>query len=150
MRFQEQKGTCGAAAVVNACRAFGVKISEKKAIKLANTDNEGTDEHGIISALRTIGLTAEEFKGNKRNLSWQWLHGALLQGRVIILCVDEWSHWVTLAGSLLDRVVLIDSTATDANRQENGVHVLSSERLMRRWAKKNEEHRYYGIAARKG
>lgn len=149
MRFQDAPGTCGAAAVVNACRAFSIRVPERSVRKLAGTDGDGTDQQGIIFALRSLGLSAEEYRGTRRSPSWQWLHGALLHGRVIILCMDNWQHWTTAIGSLGDRVILIDSTNTKANRAENGVHVLSRDRLLRRWGCPGGDHRYYGIGVSK-
>ena len=147
MRFQDKPGTCGEAAVVNTLRAFGIKLSEKKVCKQTETDEHGTNEFGIMPALRYFGLTVEEFKGTKPTISWQWLHGALMHGRVIILCVDSWNHWVAAIGTLQDRIIIVDSSCTKANQAENGVHVLSRSRLLRRWAMKGGDCKYYGIAA---
>lgn len=150
MRYQQKPGTCGAAAVVNTLRAFGIKVTERRAAVLANTDYEGTDEIGIISSLRVLGFTVEEYKGNQSGPSWTWLNGSLLQGRPVILAVDNSGHWITTVGTLRDRVVIIDSTTTRANKSENGIHVLSRNWLLRRWVSWMDDCKYYGISVGKG
>jgi ABC-type bacteriocin/lantibiotic exporter with double-glycine peptidase domain len=150
VRFQTKPGYCGATVVVNVLRTFGIKASEKRVASLAGTTIDGTDEHGIITALRSFGLTAEPYNGSSRSQSWTWLHGTLVMGKVVVLCVDNSNHWVAIIGTLLDRVVLIDSTCTRVNKSENGVHVISSRRLLRRWtARDSGISSYYGIGVGK-
>lgn len=148
MRYQSKNG-CGAAAVVNALRALGTRITDRKARKLAGTNGDGTNQEGIITAIRAMNYTATEYKNNERNSSWRWLQGSLVHGNSVILCVDGWQHWAAVIGCLGSRVILVDSTRTKANMDENGVHVLSSNWLMRRWRNGQEQCRYYGISVGK-
>lgn len=133
MRYQQLPYSCGAGAVVNALRALGVRVDERRVRSLASTTIDGTDECGVVSAVRALGHSASEFKGTSRNHAWRWLHGALLQGSAVIICVDLWKHWVTCVGLLGDRVILIDPAKVQFNMKENGIHVLSKERLIARW-----------------
>lgn len=152
MRYQQVPWSCGAASVVNTLRAFGRKVAETRVRAAAGTDQTGTESIGILTALRVFGLTAVEYSGQTKNHAWRWLQGALLQGSVIILSVDRWTHWVTCIGLVGDRVILIDSANVIANKKENGIHVISKEQLIRRWyhAKQADGQSLYAICVSKG
>jgi hypothetical protein len=97
----------------------------------------GTTEKGIMDALKHFGkphgLSATEYQSESKNDAWQWLHGSLLHGRVVILCVDSWGHWVLAFGGAGDRVSVFDSYFSKKNLKENGVLPLTKAELMRRW-----------------
>lgn len=97
----------------------------------------GTTEGGILIALRHFcvgtGVSATEYESESKNDAWQWLHGSLMHGRVVILCVDSWGHWVLAFGSAGDRVSVFDSYPSKKNLKENGVITMTKEELMRRW-----------------
>ncbi len=116
-------------------------------MKLADTTPEGTGEQGVKQALRHYGLSVSEAGFDKASLGWEWLHGSLMHGRCVILCLDNWGHWSVALATLGDRVVVIDPIRTKSNLSENGVHVLSHQRLMRRWRGPNKS--LYGISVGK-
>ena len=98
----------------------------------------GTSEKGILAALRHFGadhsITAGEYTSESRNNAWQWLHGTLIHGRVAILCINSWNHWVLAYGTLGgDKVHIFDPYPSKANIRENGSHPLSKSTLMRKW-----------------
>ena len=153
MRYQRNNG-CGPAAVVNAAKALGIRVRHPQATKASGAGHDGVDETGIMQAVRDAGLSARPFSSNDRKESWDWLRGALVSGRVVILCVDSWSHWVLTCGLLgVDRIILIDSTRSERNKRENGIHVLTYHTLVRRWwnARQwaNGERRLYAICVGK-
>jgi len=152
MRYQQVGWSCGAAAVVNTLRAFGRRVAESCVRTHAGTNKTGTENTGILASLRAFGLAGVEYNGTSKNHAWRWLQGALLQGSVVILSVDRWTHWVTCIGLVGDRVILIDSTNAIANKRENGIHVIPKEKLIRRWhhAKQSDEYSLYAICASKG
>ncbi len=78
----------------------------------------GTDEHGIIAAIRHFGdtLTASAYQSNSRDNAWQWLHGSLIHGRVAILCISSWQHWVLAMSTSGDRVTLFDPYPSKKNQ----------------------------------
>ena len=151
MRYQEKVYSCGAGAIVNALRALGVKVQERRVRPIASTTTDGTDELGVMAALRGLGHSSSEFRGTSRNHAWRWLHGALIQGSAVIMTVDLWQHWVTCVGLLGDKVILIDTARTKNNIRENGIHVLSKDRLMARWRSsyKNKDNIYQAICVSK-
>lgn len=151
MRYQQLTYSCGAGAVVNALRALGVRVDERRVRPSAGTTPDGTDEIGTIQAVRALGYSASEFTGKSRNHAWRWLHGALLQGSAVIISVDLWQHWVTCIGLLGDRVILIDPAKVQSNMRENGIHVLSKDRLIARWrsSRKAKDNIYQAICVSK-
>lgn len=97
----------------------------------------GTSHKGILTALRHFGgqygISAAEYESPSKNNAWQWIHGCLLHGRVVILCIDRWSHWVLAIGSCDDRVIVFDPYPSKKNKRENGILTMSKSELMRRW-----------------
>jgi ABC-type bacteriocin/lantibiotic exporter with double-glycine peptidase domain len=151
VRFQSGPNRCGAAAIVNALRALGSRISERRGRVAACTDdNEGTSEDGIISGSRLLGFSAVPFSSDDLSVAWALLMESLRSGKPVIICVDEWGHWVTCVGCLGDQALIIDPSNTRANKTENGVSVLKKRDLERRWKKTKKEDdvggAFYGIA----
>ena len=144
MRFQARKYSCGAASVVNALRCYGRRVSEDTVRRVAGTNFDGTDEDGIFLALSYYGFEGIPLSTNRKKIAWEWLKQNLIEGAPVILCVDDWSHWVVVTGVLGDRVILVDPERTSHNKKENGTHVLKKDRLMRRWVTRCSE--LYGIA----
>ena len=135
MRFQKSNWDCGPASAFHAAIAFDLKPDYLEIIKKAQaTKEDGTNEKGMSAALRYCGLTAREFECNDQEMAWRWLHGSLISGRVVVLCVDSQSHWICCVGSLgSDKVILIDSSKSRRNKKVNGIHIVSEIALMRRW-----------------
>lgn len=148
MKYQKSPSSCGPAAVVNALRCFGKRVSEYKVRSYTETTQEqGTNELGVMKAITSFGYSGVAFTSKKRTAGVTWLNYALSQGPVII-CVDGWNHWLTVAGKCADRFIVIDSANTKNNERENGVHVYSRREIVRRWFNRNVNE-LYGIAISK-
>lgn len=97
----------------------------------------GTDHHGILKALQEFGkpgkLLAKDYESMSPEDAWQWLHGSIYHGKVVILCIDRWSHWVVAFGSRDDVVNIFDPYPSKKNLKENGILALKKDELMRRW-----------------
>ena len=151
MKHQTKPWKCGPATVRNVLRAFGVKDSEDHLTYLCGTTKNGTDEFGMMDAIKHHGFRVSEYRSNSKKDAWLWLHGSLLHGEAVVLCTQAWEHWVVCVGSLGDRVVIIDSSNFKYNKAENGVHVWGKDWLMYQWwnARKSvpeEESRLYAIS----
>lgn len=133
MRFQEGEHACGPAAIRNALRVFGHKISQKNIAAACGTTTDGTDDIEMLKGIRALGYTAYEYKSNSKTEGWLWLHGCLTHGNPVILATTNWNHWVACIGSLGNRVVVFDSVNYAKNKAENGVHVYSKAHLMKEW-----------------
>lgn len=149
MKYQSTPYSCGAAAVVNALRCLGKKVSERVVQKVAFTTPDGTDEHGIIAALRSLGFDGTAFSGNFDD-AFSELESELSEGYPVILCTWDMQHWVTAMGKLGrdpgngTRIVIFDPSRSKTNKAENGVKVLTKKQLRKSW--KSREGKFFGIA----
>jgi len=154
MRYQQIPYSCGAAATVNALRCFGMRIPERVIRSRANTTQQGTSELGIVAALESFGLTGISFNVKKekqypnlRLRAMNQLSTNVSAGHPVIICTQNFQHWVTIIGKIGDRFVLIDPANTNENKKENSVHVLSQATLSNMWKSKNGI--YSGIVVKK-
>jgi len=150
MRYQKDTYSCGAAAVVNALRCFGNKVSERNVRVFSSTTEEnGTDHHGIVAALRGLGFDGEEFETESKTDAIALLKGNLKKGPVI-LCTMNFQHWVVVAGMVgdwEDSYIVVDSTRTIENKKENGTQVLTKKQLLKTWQTRGGK--LFGIACKK-
>jgi ABC-type bacteriocin/lantibiotic exporter with double-glycine peptidase domain len=143
MRLQENSYSCGPAAIRNAFRVFGHKVSLKNIAAACGTTEDGTDDVEMLQGIRAFNYTATEYKANSKTEGWLWLHGCLTHDRVVILCINDWQHWVVCIGSLGNRVVIFDSANYASNIKENGVKVWSKRHLMQAWWNANPNREGY-------
>jgi hypothetical protein len=152
VRFQKTDYTCGAASVVNALLAIGVKIPEALVEELSGTDPKyGVNEHGLLKALKKLKYEYHVLPDVlDSNDAWMWLTHQLRAGHPAILSVENFSHWSSVIGMLGDsRVIYVDSQdGLESNRRENGVRSLTRRGLTRVWGSRGRGYRrkYYGIA----
>ena len=133
MKRQSKPWKCGPATVRNTLRAFGVKVSEDTLSGLCGTTEEGTDEDGIMHALKYYGYKVEEFQSNSKSNAWAWLHGNMSTGNFVILCLESWEHWVVAVGRCGDRITIVDPSNFKYNSSELNTHVWAKDWLMYKW-----------------
>lgn len=149
MRFQQKSGWCGPAAIQNAFRLLGNRISQKRiAAAAATTVENGTDESGMINAIRTFGFVANKYETSDPVAAWAWVLDCLHNERPVILCTLNWRHWVTAGGLIGNRVMVIDPTTEKFNLEENGVTAQCKKDFMKRWIEKSSGI-YWGISVGK-
>jgi hypothetical protein len=100
---------CGPFALKHALLSLGVVAQEGALTRAAGASEEGADE-------RDLGRAAERYRCG---LGLERLHDAAAARRAlathlgdrtpVLLCVDQWSHWITAAAMEHDVVVLLDS-----------------------------------------
>lgn len=146
VRYQEHPWSCGPSALVNAARALGKRISEKRVRSLAGCTEAGTDESGLIHAARGLGLTATPHHSADSATAWAFVRSNVLEGRPCLICVDSWGHWVTVVGIVGDRVIVADPANTKVNKAENGVELFTRPQLLKRWRCPNEAEPFYALA----
>jgi len=137
MRFQERKNSCGAAAIRNALKCLGKNLGEHRLRQIARTDDDGTDEEGVLGALERLGYRGEVIETKKVSLILSELKRYLSRGNPLIAAVDRDTHWVLIGGMLGDRYIIFDSERTKKNKAENGIQVLDIKGLLRRLRKPN-------------
>jgi len=148
MRYQAKSYSCGAASIVNTLRCFGKKIAEHHIWPLANTNEHGTDENGIIAALSYLGYSTSIIASNTRKEAIWELDQALALFPVI-LSVQQDRHWVTVISKTCGRYVVIDPANTDRSIRENGVYIMNKNELLKYWLHPyGEPAKYYGIIVR--
>lgn len=131
MRMQSTEASCGAAALSNALKAVGVVRSEDEMAKLSGTNSSGTSQAGITKALKSVGREPGKLLEAKSHTAVLRLIMALQCGHPVILCVDDWEHWVVAVGLLgvagYPRIVVVDSASLELT------HVYSIEDVVSRW-----------------
>lgn len=123
MKYQTRSYTCGPAAAVNALRLYGLQVPEAHVAKLAKTTSDGTDEKGLMRALRKLGAAPTAV----------WLTSTVRRrvqaGIPVIIHLDEELHWVVVIGCLGENLIAFDSQRSVSNQEENGVRVITPAEL---------------------
>ena len=127
MRLDPTSYSCGPCAISAALETLGKTASLDMLMDYAGTSvRSGTDEQGVMNALRTLGLTATPISRQHDSL-WQLVLSALDSGAPVILCVDDHDHWVTaighIGGPTGGRVIVFDSENRSSNAAVCGVWV---------------------------
>lgn len=142
MKFQRKPGYCGLTAVTNALRCFGKKVPERLIKPYTDfKDGEGTSEAGIKAGIEALGHSWNEIICSSKEDALQVLDSYF----PAILCVEGWTHWITVVGKVQSKYIVVDPTRTKRNQSENGVHIVSAQQLLKRWRCKAEKNPYYGI-----
>ena len=123
MKYQTRSYTCGPAAVVNALRLYGLQVPELRVSTLAHTTSDGTDERGLMRALRALGCKPRAVKLTAK------IRNSILAGIPLILHLDSELHWVVICGCLGQNFVVFDSSRNQQNQEENGVRILTPEQI---------------------
>ncbi len=143
MRFQQNRSSCGPAALSNALEALGIHRTEDELIALSRQTPDGTSPRGIIKAIRSISDSTTPLKGLP--VRWGKPEDAIVglwwnvseHGRPTILCVDAFEHWVVCVGKLGKRFSVVDSA-------DNRLLLhYEPDALLRRWV--GPAGGYYGI-----
>jgi len=155
MRYQCDYYSCGAAAVVNALRCLGRRVSERSVRSWANTtEADGTNEAGICAAIKGLGFEALVFDSDYREEAVEKLQAALFYGNPVILCTQNSQHWVTVVATLDKerRYLVVDPARTIRNLSENGVTALSQRELVKTWQSRNNSApgaAFFGIVVKR-
>lgn len=139
MRLQSLKAGCGPAAAANALSALGKTVDQEELARRAKTDADGTTPAGIRRALRWAGHETSEYKGSKGPGPREFLYYCLTHGHPMILCVDDWEHYVTAYALSADRIFVVDPA--------DGNLILSYlwDELEERWANESKRKPFYAI-----
>ncbi len=109
--FPQQTGyECGPYALKHALGALGVFVSERHIARIAGTDQRGTDEVRLASAASRFGADLVVERMSEPGHARRALMASLAAQRPVLLCVDNWEHWVTAVGADARHVVLFDSS----------------------------------------
>lgn len=142
MKIQQKNHDCGPFAILNALLAIGKRTSLREIKRHTATTEDGTNEHGLQNCVERLGLVATEFTASKTE-AYQIVKDNVSVGRPVILCVEAYRHWVAAVGVIGNRIIVMDSWNSMANKAECGINVCNKNQLLRWWLTPNEG--YYGI-----
>lgn len=115
MRYQSNRASCGPASLHNALAALGIHRTEDELAQLCKQTPDGTSARNLGKAIQSISTAEQPLRGETFGFKsapealvslWYWVS---YLGRPTILAVDNWEHWVTVAGHLGTRFSVIDS-----------------------------------------
>jgi ABC-type bacteriocin/lantibiotic exporter with double-glycine peptidase domain len=113
---QKENYSCAAATFRNLLLLFGKRTTEMRLRYILGTRASGTDENGIKNACEYFDLEYKEIIINKKindNKIYEILKNHLLEKKKIILCVDDFSHWILVIGVRLNKVIVIDPARSE-------------------------------------
>jgi hypothetical protein len=120
--------SCGPFALKHALVALGRLADEQAIGKVANPHWwGGTDEVKLARAARAFGCDLPLVRRTDEDRAWYSLTRALDSELPVILCVDDWMHWLTVARHEGGRFVVIDSN------EEPVLTVMTWPQLRNRW-----------------
>jgi hypothetical protein len=132
---QPNSWQCGPFALKHALLMYGCVAHEDELARLAgSTESVGTDELGLERALRPFGGTLKIVRRRTRRGARAHLERWLARGVPVLLCVDQWDHWITAVADLKHHVALFDSHFDNAVfRAEPWDRLLDRMVFRRRW-----------------
>ena len=109
MKAQGKAWTCGIAAVSNALECLGIRRTQGQVAALCHTSPDaGTDEEELKRALLACGCGVDEWEFALEALSKDWLRQHLYRRGPVVLCMDNFEHWVTCIGVCGDSYTVFD------------------------------------------
>lgn len=147
--YQKKDCWCSAAALQNAMSVLGARIGQHKLAALIGVNDDGADETDLLEALDKLQAHVEVFESNHKGEALGWLRSRAYLGPCL-LCVDDWGHWVSVAGGCGPRLWLFDPAREPWNEAQNGSWPLLPKTIIKRWKAARRMKRdgglYYGIA----
>lgn len=141
--MQDSQANCGPLALRNALAAIGVDRSTEECETLCKVSaTNGTTNNNMVKGLHKL----EECRPSviqeiRPEIAFLRLDASLRAGRPVIICVDNWSHWISAIGRLGNaRILVVDSA--------NSELVLSYgwEQLLNRWGNQYAKRGFWGVS----
>ncbi len=106
---QPNSWQCGPFALKHALITLGIFTHEDRLTELAGSTVEGTDEIELARAAGAWGCDLLTVRRRHAWSAWRELRTLLARGAPVLLCLDQWDHWVTVVAEERDRVMVFDS-----------------------------------------
>jgi hypothetical protein len=125
---QPNKYQCGPFALKYSLVMLGLFQNEKNIAKIAgSTWWSGTDEIGLNKAAKRFNCSMKYFHNKIPTKALGLLNNELSKGYPVILCVDNWEHWLTVVNFYKSKYIIIDSGL------DKVIQVISAAKLLKRW-----------------
>lgn len=113
MSFTRQPNAwlCGPFALKHALLLLGVSADEQRIARLAGSDRRGTDELELARAARHFDCELQTIRSRDPESARRALTVQLARSIPVLLCVEQWDHWVVAAYEHDDTFVIVDSRA---------------------------------------
>lgn len=126
---QPNKWQCGPFALKHALIMLGKIIDEKRVSRIAGAHWwAGTDEIKLARAAKAYDCTMKIVRRSNPLHARRELLLSLKRRHPALLCVDHWSHWITVVGAEREKIIYIDSAKAPV------VQFTSWKALKKRWA----------------
>ena len=148
MAYQYRRHWCCPTALQTALEVFGVRMGQERIAKILGTDADGTDETDLIQGLDSMGCQWHEIDTDDQQKARDWLI-KFSPVAPLLLCVDSFDHWVTVAGCCGPCLWLLDSTRERWNTTRLGRWAVTPETVLDRWGMARRQYdggAYYGVA----
>jgi hypothetical protein len=150
---QPDEYSCGPTCVYNALYLLGNPEVSFEDIKVACGTRwwNGTDESGLRRALRRLGyegLEAQWPHKSEGKAALAWLREQHIQNHPVIICVDNFDHWILVAGSTEKAFIVLDPYGGHKGATTSSY---SRTALLKRWwsvDKEKKEGLFYGLAVK--
>ena len=125
---QPNEWSCGPFALKHSLIALGKFVSEDDLARVAQTHWwSGTDELRLAKAARSADAELDIIRRYDENSARKALIGYLDRRLPVLLCVDNWAHWIAVLRHQRGRFVIVDSNLDPV------LEVLSWRNLAARW-----------------
>ncbi len=116
-RPQWNSFTCGPAALRCALLMYGDKVDGKMLAKLAGTTYDGTDDWQIDRAARELGFRLRHRMHRYPAEAYADLLATLRDRTPVLLCVDNYGHWITAVRATTRHVWICEVADVDVLRR---------------------------------
>jgi len=125
---QPNKWQCGPFALKHALVMLGEIVDEKEISRVARTHwLAGTDDEKLARAAQKYDCDMMLTRRTNPLHARRELLLSLKRGYPVLLCVDRWSHWITVVGAEREKFIYVDS------RKAPVVRIDSWKALKKRW-----------------
>ena len=119
---------CGPFALKHALVMLGILTDEDQITKLAGSRWwAGTDEFQLAKAARRFNCELTVCRRYDSEVARRELNGYLKKGIPVLLCVQEWSHWITAVKEEKGKYIILDS------HEKAVLNILSWRELNKEW-----------------
>ena len=108
---QPNSWLCGPFALKHGLLLAGLRADEEEIARIAGTDRTGTDETELARAAGHFGCSLGSVRRRDAEAAKRDLTRLLADTTPVLLCIEQWDHWVVAAHEEEGTFVVLDSRA---------------------------------------